>query len=199
MSADHLSLLCRAIALLVVFLVHEALCTVTIQDFFSDFRNASDRFIEQRSVFTSQMTDLYYPEAIPCYCAGAGGHSDRFVLKGEAPEGFCTWSPYRWPGLFNQYLMEYIMLRKWNKSKDWKPRLAQMWWWCRVICITTCGNILTKDWGRVTKVCAQTDGLRSYWSKIVDKYYNPKEEKHRDRGALQLCVDTWNDRFQDVI
>ena len=192
-----MSLLSRAIALLLVFLVHEALCAVTIQDFFSDFRNASDRFIQQRSVFTSQMTDLYYPEAIPCYCAGAGGHSDRFVLKGEAPEGFCTWSPYRWPGLFNQYLMEYIMLRKWNKRNDWKPSSG-----ADVVVVPSYlhhyvwKHSHTKDWGRVTKVCAQTDGLRSYWSKIVEKYYNPKEEKHPWIVVhYSYAWDTWNDRF----
>ncbi len=180
-----------------LLLSQSVLCKVTIQDFFSEFRNKSDRFIKQRSVFTSQMTDLYYPEAIPCYCAGAGGSSDRFIVKGEASEEFCTWSPYRWPGLFNQYLMEYIMLRKWNKRKDWEPSSG-----ADVVVIPSYlhhyvwKHSHTKDWGRVTKVCGQIDELRSYWSKIVEKYYEPKAGKNPWIVVhYSYAWDTWNDRF----
>ena len=179
------------------FLPPFALSEVTIQDFFWEFRNDSDRFIEQRSVFTSKMTDLYYPEAIPCYCAGAGGNSDAFIPKGEAPQDFCTWSPYRWPGLFNQYLMEYIMLRKWNNRKDWKPSSG-----AEVVVVPSYlhhyvwKHAHTKDWGRVRKVCGQVNELRRYWSKIFEKYHNPEKGKQPWIVVhYSYAWDTWNDKF----
>jgi hypothetical protein len=177
------------------------LTSVIVSEYFPEIYNATDEFLGQRSVLDARFSDIYYPPTLPTFCsskefASNSTRGELFVMPGEAPSNFCTWSPYRKPGLFNQFMLESVMLRSWVKS-TWTPASG-----ADVVVVPSYLHHYvwtfqaTKRWDDIMTVCSDKDKLREYWRTVQAKYHKPEE------GYMPWIIthysyawDAWNRYF----
>lgn len=184
------------LVLLLGYPQHASSGSVEVADFLSLFRNESDPYIDQRSVYTSKFSDIYYPPESPTFCAGAGYYDNQFIKEGDAPHEFCTWSPYKKAGLFNQFLAEFVMLRSWTKS-IWTPSSG-----ADVVVIPSYLHHYiwkyrdTKMWDILKQAAWNKESIGLYWKELMAKYYHP-ERKYTPWIVIHYgyAWDAWNRHF----
>lgn len=174
--------------------------SVRVGDFLDSFKNVSDRHVDMRSVHTSRFSDIYYPPENPTFCAGGGYFDNQFIQEGDAPHDFCTWSPYRKAGLFNQFMVEFVMLRSWAKS-TWTPSSG-----ADVVVIPSYLHHFiwkyrdTKKWSTLKLAAWNKNNIRKYWKEVVATYYHP-DRKYTPWVVIHYgyAWDAWNRHFLNML